>query len=59
MYLESKIKRIFGIGCLGKKLLLHTEICNYFKYLILKYSIFHMVKELFKSNQTRYQVSHG
>ena len=29
------------------------------KYLILKYSIFHRAKELFKSNQTGHGVSHG
>ena len=44
---------------LGKKLVFHTEFCDYFKYLIFKYSIFHRVKELFKSNQTRYGVSPG
>ena len=27
VYLESKTKRIFGIACLGKKLVFHTEIC--------------------------------
>ena len=51
--------RIFGIASLGKKLAFHTEICDYFKYLIFKNSIFHRVKELSKSNQTRYRVSHG
>ena len=58
-YVECKTKRIFGIACLGKKLVLHTEICNYFKYLFFKYSIFRRVKELSKSNQTRYAVSPG
>ena len=53
MYMEPKTKRIFGIACL----VFHTEICDYFKYLILKYSIFDRVKELSKSNQTRYGVS--
>ena len=28
MYLESETKRIFAIACLGKKLVLHTEISN-------------------------------
>ena len=56
---ECKIKRIFGIACLGKKLVFHTEICDYFKFLFFKYSIFRRVKELFKSNQTRYAVSPG
>ena len=27
----SKTKRIFAIACLGKKLVFHTEICNYFE----------------------------
>ena len=27
MYLECKAKRIFGIACLGKNLVFHTEIC--------------------------------
>ena len=57
VYLERKTKRIFAIACLGKKLVFHTEICDYFEYLIFKYSIFHRVKELSKLNQTRYGVS--
>ena len=56
---ECKTKRIFGIACLGKKLVFHTEICDYFKYLFFKYSIFRRVKELFKLNQTWYRVSPG
>ena len=40
MSLESKSKRIFGIACLGKKLAFQTENCDYFQYLIFKYSIF-------------------
>ena len=58
-YLECKTKIIFGIACLEKKLVFHTEICDYFQYLVFKYSVFHRVKELFKSNQKRYGVSHG
>ena len=58
VYLERKTKRIFGIACLGQKLAFHTEICVYFEYLFFKYSIFHRVKELSKSNQTRYGVFH-
>ena len=50
MYIECKTKTIFGIACLGKKLAFHTEFCDYFKFLIFKYSIFDRVKELFKSN---------
>ena len=56
---DCKTKRIFGIACLRKKLAFHTEICYYSEYLIFKYSIFHRVKELFKSNQNRYWVSPG
>ena len=57
MYLKSRTKRIFAIACLGKKLVLQSEICEYFEYLISKIGLFHRVKELFKSNQTRYGVS--
>ena len=57
MYLESRTKRIFAIACLGIKLVLQSEICEYFEYLISKIGLFHRVKELFKSNQTRYGVS--
>ena len=57
VYLESRTKRIFAIACLGKRLVLQSEICGYFEYLISKVSLFHRVKELFKSNQTRYGVS--
>ena len=59
VYLECKTKRIIAIAYLGKKLVFHTEICDYFQYLIFKYSFFHRVKELFKSNKSRYGVSHG
>ena len=57
MYLECKTKRIFGIACLGKKLVFHTEICEFRKQRILKIGLFRRVKELSKSNQTRYGVS--
>ena len=57
VYVESKTKRIFAIACLGKKLVFHTEICDYFKYLILKIGLFRRIKELSKWNQTRYGVS--
>ena len=57
--LESKTERIFGIDCLAKKLVFHTEICYYFKYIILKIGLFRRVKELSKMNQTRYVVYHG
>ena len=57
MYLECKTKRIFGIACLGKKLVFHTEICEFRKQRILKIGLFCGVKELSKSIQTRYVVS--
>ena len=59
MYLECKTKRFFGIACLGKKLVFHTEICEFRKQRILKIGLFRFsrVKELSKSNQTRYGVS--
>ena len=57
MYLKSKTTRIFAIACLGKKLVFHTEICEFRKYRILKIGLFRRVKELSKSNQTRYGVS--
>ena len=59
MYLEPRTKRIFAIACLGKKLVFHTEICEYFEYIISKIGLFHRVKRLFKSNQTGYGVYHG
>ena len=58
MYLECNAKGNFAIALLGKKLASHTEFCDYFQYLIFKYSFFHRVKELSKSNKTRYGVSH-
>ena len=57
MYIECKTKRIFGIACLGKKLVFHTENCEFRKLRILKIGLFRRVKELSKSNQTRYGVS--
>ena len=58
VYLIYKIKRSFAIGCPGKKLVFHTEIFDYFEYLISKYSIFHRVKKLSKLNRTHYGVLH-
>ena len=34
-YLEYKTKGILSIACLGKKLLFHMAICDYFKQKIL------------------------
>ena len=31
LYVESKTKRIFAIASLGKNLVFHTEMCNYFE----------------------------
>ena len=58
-YVAAKTERIFGIACLGKKLAFDTEICYYFEYFFSKIGLFDRVKELFKSNQTRYGVSPG
>ena len=57
MYLEAKTRRILAIACLGKKFVFHTEICEFRKQRILKIGLFRRVKELSKSNQTRYGVS--
>ena len=59
MYVESKTERIFCIACLEKKLAFETEICYYFEYFFSKIGLFDRVKELFKSEQTRYGVSPG
>ena len=58
MFLKCNAKNFFAIAVLGKKLEFYTEICVYFKYLVSKYSLFHRVKELSKSNQTRNGESH-
>ena len=58
-YIKSKTKTIFATACLGKKLVFHTEICDIREKGILKIGLFHRVKELFKSIQTRYGVSPG
>ena len=49
---------MFAIAVLEIKLGSHTEICEYFKLIILNYSIFGRVKDLSKSDQTWYEVSH-
>ena len=38
--LKFRLKRIFALACVGKKLGFHTEICDYFKYVILKIGLF-------------------
>ena len=56
-YLDGKTKRIVAIACLGKKLVLQSEISSYSLILFSKIYKFYRVKELFKSNQTGYGVS--
>ena len=58
VYLESKIERMFAIACLGKKFVFQSEIQTYSLILFSKLQKFHRIKELSKSNQTRYGVSH-
>ena len=58
MYLNCNVKRIFAIALLGKKLGCHKEIFEFREQRILKIGLFRRVKELSKSNQTRYGVSH-
>ena len=53
---ESVTQKIGRAG-LGKKLGLRTEFGEFRKKGILKIGFFHRVKELSKSNQTRYWVS--
>ena len=59
MYITSKTKRVFAIDCQEKKLVFHTEICEFREYRILKIGLFHRVKDLSKLNQTGYEVYHG
>ena len=58
VYLERKTKRIFGIACLGKKFVFQSEISTYSLILFSKIQKFYGIKEMSKSNQTRYGVSH-
>ena len=37
MYLESETERVFAIACLVKKLVFHTEICDFFKLRLLNF----------------------
>ena len=53
-------KKVVGIACLGKKMVFHTEFCEFRElrnFENFKKILFHQVKELSKSNQTRYWVS--
>ena len=58
MCIWSVKSKIFWYSSPRKKLVLHSEICDYFHYLFFMYSIFHRVKDLSKLSQTRYGVSH-
>ena len=54
MYLECNAKEISAKSFLGKKLGFHTEVCDYFQYLIFKYSIFHrFIRSRSCPNQTK------
>ena len=57
VYVDSRTKTIFAIACLGKKLVLQSEISSYSLILFSKIKKFYRVKEMFKSNQTWYAVS--
>ena len=54
---KCEAKSIFGLACLGKRLVFQTELYEFREKGILKIGLFHRVKELPKSNQTRYWVS--
>ena len=58
VYLESKIEKNFAIARLGKKFVFQSEIQTYSLILFSKIQKFYRIKELSKSNQTRYRVSH-
>ena len=36
MCLQLKTKRIFAIACVGKNLVFHTELCDFFEFLNFK-----------------------
>ena len=55
------LPRVWNKNCYcwpGKKWVFLTEICCYFEFLVFKYSIFHRVKKLSKSNKTWYGLCH-
>ena len=58
MQLECNTKRICAIACPEKKLFFHTKFCEFREKRILKIALFHWIKELLKSNQSCYGVSH-
>ena len=57
-FLGCNAKRTVRLTFLVKKFVFHTEICDYLKKLFLNYSIFDRVKEMSKSDQTWYGISH-
>ena len=58
MYLKRKTKRIFGIACLGKKFVFQSKFRLIRLFYFQKYRNFYQIKQLSKSNQTRYGVLH-
>ena len=56
---QSAKKKKFGIFCLGKKGIFHTEICEFRDSRILKIGLFHRVKELFKLNKIGMESRHS
>ena len=52
VYAECKAERNFALALGGRKLVFHSEICEFCEYPILKTDLLHRVKELFKSGQT-------
>ena len=55
---QSVKEKNFGIACLQKKFVFQSEISTHSVILFSKTQKFYRFKELFKSNQTRYGVSH-
>ena len=58
-HLGCDTKRMARLAFLEKKFLFQSEISTFSLILFLKIEKFRRVKELFKSNQTRYRVSPG
>ena len=58
VYLKRKTKRIFGIACLGKKFVFQSKFRLIRLFYFQKYRNFYQIKQLSKSNQTRYGVLH-
>ena len=58
-HLGFDTKRMAGLAFLEKKFVFQSEISTFSLILFLKIEKFRRVKEIFKSNQTRYRVSPG